>query len=74
MLASNPMRQEKNEPRHALQDAAAFGIDIYQLEYLLTLTPAERLRRHDAALEFVLAARKAGIRYYGLDPRSIETS
>ena len=74
MHASKPMRQEKDEPTHALQDADAYGIDIYQLEYLLTLTPAERLRRHDAALEFVLAARKAGILYYGLNPRSTETS
>jgi hypothetical protein len=74
MPASKPMVQEKDEPTSALQAAAAYGIDIYQLEYLLTLTPAERLRRHDAALEFVLAARKAGIRYYGFDPRSPEAS
>jgi len=56
----------------AYQDAVKFGIDMSQIEYLLTLTPAERLRRHDAALAFVLAARKAGIRYYGFDPRSPE--
>ena len=68
------IRQETDEPMQACQDAAAYGIDICQLEYLLTLTPAERVRRHDAALEFVLAARKAGIRYYGLDPRSPEAS
>jgi hypothetical protein len=74
MHVSKPMGQEKNQTTHALPDAAAYGIDIYQLEYLLTLTPAERLRRHDAALEFVLAARKAGIRYYGFDPRSTEAS
>jgi hypothetical protein len=72
MLASKLMRQEKDDPTHALHDAAAYGVDIYQLEYLLTLTPAERLRRHDAALEFVLAARKAGIRHYGIHPRSTE--
>jgi len=33
----------------AYQDAVKFGIDMSQIEYLLTLTPAERLRRHDAA-------------------------
>jgi hypothetical protein len=55
-------------------DASESGIDMYQLEYLLTLTPAERLKRHDAALTFVLAARKAGIKYYGFDPRSPEAS
>jgi hypothetical protein len=58
----------------AYKDASEFGIDTYQLEYLLTLTPAERLRRHDAALAFVIAARKAGIKYYGFDPRSPEAS
>jgi len=62
------------EPGHAYQSALEYGIDTDQLEYLLTLTPAERLKRHDAALAFVLAARKAGIRYYGFDPRSPEAS
>jgi hypothetical protein len=62
------------ESKHAYQNAVEYGIDINQLEYLLTLTPAERLKRHDAALAFVLAARKAGIRYYGFDPRSPEAS
>jgi hypothetical protein len=63
-----------DEPMGAYQNAIEFGIDTCQLDYLLTLTPAERLRRHDAALAFVLAARKAGIRYYGFDPRSPEAS
>lgn len=57
-----------NGHNSAYQDAVEYGIDIHQLEYLLTLTPAERLSRHDAALEFVKAAREAGIRYYGFDP------
>ena len=57
----------------AYQDAVEYGIDICQLEYLLTLTPAERLMRHDASLALVLAAREAGIRYYGFDPRHPET-
>jgi hypothetical protein len=61
-----------DEPKGAFSAAAEFGIDTFQLEYLLTLTPAERLRRHDAALALVLAAREAGIRYYGFDPRSPE--
>ena len=58
----------------AYQAAVEYGIDVSQLEYILTLTPAERLRRHDAALALVLAVRKAGIRYYGFDPRSPEAS
>ena len=58
----------RNEHGPAYQDAVEYGIDVRQLEYLLTLTPAERLARHDAALALVLAAREAGIRYYGFDP------
>jgi hypothetical protein len=57
----------------AYQRAIDYGIDVCQLEHILALTHAERLSRHDAALALVLAAREAGIRYYGFDPRSLET-
>jgi len=69
------MKDSKIGNRHSLayQDAVEYGIDVYQMEYLLTLTPAERLMRHDASLALVLAAREAGIRYYGFDPRHPET-
>ena len=52
------------------KEAAAFGIDLSQLEYLLSLTPSERLVRHEQALDLVRAVRKAGIQFYGFDPRS----
>lgn len=58
----------------AYAEAVEYGIDVGQLEFLLTLTPAQRLRRHDGALALVRAAREAGIRYYGFDPRSPEAS
>jgi hypothetical protein len=58
----------------AYKDAVEYGIDISQLEFLLTLTPTERWMRHDAALALVLAAREAGIQYYGFDPRHPEIS
>lgn len=73
----NPSKQTgqaMDTPGRAYQDAVEYGIDTSQLDYILTLTPAERLRRHDAALAFVLAARKAGIRYYGFDSRSPKAS
>ena len=53
----------------AYEAAGENGIDLHHMEYLLTLTPLERLMRHEAALELVQAARKAGIQYYGFDPR-----
>jgi hypothetical protein len=54
-------------------EAAAFGIDLSQLDYLLTLTPHERLKRHEQALDLVSAVRKAGIQLYGFDPRSTDS-
>ena len=62
------------EQKTAYQAAADYGIDMRQLEYLLTLTPWHRVLQHDAIRDFVLAAREAGIRYYGFDPRHSETS
>lgn len=41
------------------------------LEYLQTLTPAERMARHEAALELVLALRKAGTEFDGFDPHRL---
>jgi len=63
-----------NAIKKARQAAIDYGIDVDHLDYALSLTPAERLRRHDAALDLVRAARKAGKRYYGFDNRSSETS
>jgi hypothetical protein len=57
----------------AWQAAIDEGIDVSLLEYLLTLTPAERLERHEQALALVRAMRQAGIDYYGYDPRPPET-
>ncbi len=56
----------------ACQAAMDFGIDLGELDYLIGLTPLERLVRHDQALELVLAARKAGAQYYGVDARLAE--
>lgn len=58
----------------AWQAAIDYGIDVSQTEYLLTLTPHERLIRHEHALELVRALREAGIRHYGFDPRHPEAA
>jgi hypothetical protein len=58
----------------AWQKAKEYGIDIAQLEFLIALSPAERLRRHDMVRPLILAARQAGIQYYGFDPRPPETA
>jgi hypothetical protein len=67
------VKMETTERTSACQDAVEYGIDVCQLEYLLTLTPLDRLLRHDAALALVVAAREAGKKYYGFDPRHPET-
>jgi hypothetical protein len=43
------------------------------LDELLSLSPAERMKRHDAALQLVLALRKAATKHYGFDPRAVAT-
>ncbi len=57
----------------AWQAAAEYGIDMNQLEYLMGLTPAERIAGHEQALELVLALERAGRRYYGIDTRSSDS-
>ncbi len=47
------------EPPDAVQDAIDYGIDISALRDNLALTPAERLQRHEIALDTVEMLRKA---------------
>jgi hypothetical protein len=56
------------------QAAIDYGIDVSQLDYLLTLTPTDRILRHDRALDLVRAVRQAGIRHYGFDPGDPEAA
>jgi hypothetical protein len=50
---AEPLAQPSDEELEA-------DIDLELLAYLQTLTPAERIARHEAALELVRALRKAG--------------
>lgn len=56
----------------ACKAAIDFGIDLRELDYLLGLTPLERLVRHDQALQLIFTAREAGVQYYGVDARPVE--
>jgi hypothetical protein len=47
------------EPADPVEAAAAYGIDIAQLRDNLTLTVAQRLRRHQIALDTVEMLQKA---------------
>jgi hypothetical protein len=49
-------------------------IDVDLLDYLQTLTPSQRIERHEAALELVRALRKAGTEHYGFDPRAVASA
>ncbi len=46
-------------------------VDVSLIDYLLTLTPTERLLCHEQALIFVEELRQAGREYYGFDPRAV---
>ncbi len=67
--SSDGLREEPNR-----SDAVDLGLDLAGLDERLAMSPEERIRRHDQALELVQFLRQAGIRYYGFDPRPPETS
>jgi len=58
---------------HSPSELAA-DIDLVLLRELATLTPAQRMKRHDQALQLVLALRSAGAKHYGFDPRAVATA
>jgi hypothetical protein len=53
------IRQAQTKPRDAVQEAIDCGIDIAAIRDNLALTPAERLRRHQIALDTVEMLQKA---------------
>lgn len=55
----------------AWQAAIDFGVDVSLLEYNLTLTPEQRLIKHEVARRRVAAFRQAGKAHYGFDPRTL---
>jgi hypothetical protein len=52
-------RPSSGEPADPVEAAAAYGIDVSQLRDNLTLTVAQRLRRHQIALDTVEMLQKA---------------
>lgn len=51
--------QGKTESPDAIQEAIEYGIDISLLKANLALTPAERMRRHQIALDRMHRLQKA---------------
>ena len=51
----------KAEADHAIEDARRAGIDVNLIELNLALTPGERWRQHDDALEMAMMLRNAMI-------------
>lgn len=60
--------ERRDEAGEALKRAETFGIDVSLLRENLTLTPTERLRRHEQALELAEALRRAGEKKHGPFP------
>lgn len=57
--SSGALEQTPSEPTGAVRAAVEYGIDVEMLRANLALTPAERLRRHQIALNTVEMLRKA---------------
>lgn len=53
--------REMNPANDAIEEARRAGFDIDLLDTNLALTPEERWRQHDTALEFVLELEEARI-------------
>ncbi|HYE16967.1 MAG TPA: hypothetical protein VEA69_00860 [Tepidisphaeraceae bacterium] len=49
-------------------------VDLWQIRSNLSLTPEQRMEQYFQWMEFVRDVREAGARYYGVEPRSAETS
>lgn len=73
-MASDSENNASSLMGSAWQAAIDYGIDVSQLEYLLSLSPQERLERHEQALDLVRALREAGVRHYGFDPPTVEAT
>ncbi len=56
---SRPQEETPPESPDAIREAVEYGIDISLLRANLALTPAERLRRHQIALNTVEMLREA---------------
>lgn len=69
----DPTHADDGGESDGIRAAREYGIDLSLTDYLLSLTPLERLERHDQALELIRAARAAGREHYGFDPRSPAT-
>ena len=55
------MTEREFSPKEALEMAEAYGVDLSLLRERLQLSPTERLRRHQATLEFVVRLKQAGL-------------
>lgn len=56
---SRPREETQPELPEAIREAIEYGIDVSMLRANLVLTPAERLRRHQIALNTAETLRKA---------------
>jgi len=57
-MTTKPKRQARPS-RDAIQEAIEYGIDVAALRENLARTPAERLRRHQIALDTIRKLQKA---------------
>ncbi|MDI6736321.1 MAG: hypothetical protein QME42_09070 [bacterium] len=51
--------------KDAIQEAIDYGLDVTLLYERVTLTPTERIERHQQSLEFAEELKRAGERKYG---------
>jgi hypothetical protein len=62
--ATQPHVMTEEQAHAAIAEAEKAGFDLSLIDYNLSLTPEERVLQHAAALEFALALRAAGEKFY----------
>ena len=68
-MAENEVRRIIGFPDYPPTDETG-NVDLWQIECNLALTPAQRIKRFEAFLEFCQTLRKAGMKHYGNLPAS----
>lgn len=59
---------DQGSPVDVLRTDEAGEVDLEQVEYNLSLTPAQRMEQNDRWAQFVLILREGGRKFYGEAP------
>ena len=68
MTMADDRLNDQGLPVDVLRTDATGEVDLEQIEYNLSLTPAQRLEQNDRWAQYVAALREGGRKFYGETP------